>query len=281
MSLAGVTVADALDSAIVAITASGSGSPRLDAELLLAHALGVDRTALILDPDRQVAGAQARTFQDLVRRRATTGEPVAYLLGTKGFRHIDLLVDPRVLVPRPETESLVEAARSLPDGARVLDVGTGSGAVALALKHERPELIVTGSDVSEDALAVARANRERLGLDVEFARADLLEGLGEDWDAILSNPPYVAERDRASLPRDVLDHEPAGALFGGEDGLDVVRPLIAQAAATRAPLLALEVGAGQAAEVRRLVRDAGFHDVQARRDLAGIERVVVGRRRSS
>jgi len=184
-----------------------------------------------------------------------------------------------VLVPRPETESLVEAALPLPDGARVLDVGTGSGAVALALKHERPALQVTGSDVSEDALAVARANRDRLGLDVELVQADLLDGLGEAWDAILSNPPYIAESDRAGLPRDVRDHEPAGALFGGADGLDVVRELLRQAAATRAPLLALEVGAGQADIVRELVREAGFHDVGARRDLAGIERVVVGRRR--
>ena len=279
MTLAGVPVRDALDSAIVAITASGSESPRLDAELLLAHALGVERSALILDPGREVAGPQAREFQDLVRRRATTGEPVAYLLGTKGFRHIDLLVDPRVLVPRPETESLVEAALPLRDGARVLDVGTGSGAVALALKHERPALRVTGSDVSEEALEVARANRDRLGLDVDLVHADLLTGLGDDWDAVLSNPPYISEADRPGLPRDVRDHEPAGALFGGADGLDVVRELIAQVAATRAPLLALEIGAGQSDVVRELVRDAGFHDVGARRDLAGIERVVVGRRR--
>ena len=279
MALAGVTVRDALDSAVVAIAASGSPSPRLDAELLLAHALDVGRAELVLDAGREVAGAQARAFQELVRRRASTGEPVAYLLGSKGFRHIDLLVDPRVLVPRPETESLVEAALPLADGARVLDVGTGSGAVALALKHERPALRVTGSDVSEDALAVARANRDRLGLDVELVQADLLAGLGDDWDAILSNPPYIAEGDRAGLPRDVRDHEPGAALFGGPDGLDVVRDLIRQAAATRTPLLALEIGAGQSDAVRELVRGAGFHDVAARRDLAGIERVVVGRRR--
>jgi len=158
-------------------------------------------------------------------------------------------------------------------------VGTGSGAVALALKHERPGLSVTASDVSEEALAVARENRDRLGLDVELVHGDLLEGLGGAWDAILSNPPYVALRDRASLPRDVVAHEPAGALFGGEDGLDVVRRLIPQAAATSTRLLALEIGAGQSDDVRELVRAAGFHDVGARRDLGGIERVVVGRRR--
>lgn len=277
MALAGATVRDALDSAVVAITASGSDSPRLDAELLLAHALGVDRAALILDPGRELAGGSARRFQELVRRRSATGEPVAYLLRTKGFRHIDLFVDARVLVPRPETELLVEAALGLPPGARVLDVGTGSGAVALALKHERPDLRVTGSDVSEDALDVARANRERLGIEVALVRADLLDGLGAGWDAILSNPPYVATSERAALPRDVRDHEPDLALFAGEDGLDVIRRLVEQAAATHAKLLALEVGAGQAPAVARLTADAGFADTEILRDLAGIERVVSAR----
>lgn len=278
MALAGVTVRDALDSAAVAIAAAGSGSPRLDAELLLAHALGVDRARLILDPGRELEGAAARSFRELVRRRAQTGEPVAYLLGTKGFRHIELLVDRRVLVPRPETELLVEAALDLPHGARVLDVGTGSGAVALALKHERPDLRVSGSDVSEDALEVARANSQRLGLDVELLCADLLAGLGSGWDAVLANPPYVADDERAALPRDVRDHEPELALLAGADGLDVVRALVRQAATTHAALLALELGAGQAPVVARLVAGAGFADVEIRRDLARIERVVVARR---
>ena len=189
---------DALDSAVVAIGASGSESPRLDAELLLAHALGVSRSELFMEPQRLVSGSAIRAFQELVRRRSAGHEPVAYLLGTKGFRHIELRVDPRVLVPRPETELLVEVALDLPAGARVLDVGTGCGAVALALASERPDMRVTGSDMSEEALAVAAVNRERLGLDVELVRADLLDGLGEEWDAILANPPYVAERDAAT-----------------------------------------------------------------------------------
>lgn len=278
MAFTGVTVRDALDGAVTAIGASGSDTARLDAELLLAHALGADRTALVLDPARAVEGEAIRTFQDLVRRRSAGREPVAYLLGTKGFRHIDLAVDPRVLVPRPETEMLVEVGLELPAGARVVDVGTGSGAVALALKHERPDLAVVGSDVSADALAVARANRDRLGLDVELVEADLLDGLAGPLDAILSNPPYVAERDRASLPPDVARHEPPGALFAGADGLDVLRRLAPQAAATDAALVAVEVGAGQADAVAGLLHAAGFTDTQARRDLAGIERVVVARR---
>jgi release factor glutamine methyltransferase len=270
----GVPVRDALDSAVVAIAASGSPTARLDAELLLAAALGVSRSALWTS-DLMVSGPAVRTFRDLVQRRSAGREPVAYLLGTKGFRHIDLLVDARVLIPRPETELLVEVGLELPHGARVVDVGTGSGAVALALKQERPDLDVLATDVSGDALDVARANAARLGLDVAFARGDLLDAVEGDVDAVLSNPPYVAEG--ADLPPDVARHEPPGALFAGEDGLDVVRRLVPQAAG-RARLVALEVGAGQAGEVAALLRQAGMGAVEVRPDLAGIERVVVGHR---
>ena len=274
---AAVAVRDALDSAVVAIAAADSDTPRLDAELLLGHALGLDRAALIMAPEREVTGPAVRAFQDLVRRRSAGREPVAYLLGRRGFRGLELAVDARVLVPRPETELLVEAALGLPRGARVVDVGTGSGAVALALKDERADLDVRGTDLSEEALAVARANAARLGLDVALSRADLLEGSGP-VDAVLSNPPYVAEADRATLPPEVVRHEPALALFAGPDGLDVVRRLVVQAGASAAALLALEVGQGQAPAVAELVRAAGFGEVEALRDLAGIERVVVGRR---
>jgi release factor glutamine methyltransferase len=274
---AGVPVGDALDSAIVAISASGSETPRLDAELLLAHVLGVSRERLFLDRDLAVAGSQIRAFQDLVRRRAVDRAPVAYLLGTRGFRHLDLAVDPRVLVPRPETELLVEVGLELPRGARVLDVGTGSGAIALALADERPDLDITATDVDEDALAVARENARRLGLDVTFAAGDLLEPVDGAFDAVLSNPPYIPAGDRAALPPDVREHEPARALFAGSDGLGVYRRLVPQAAAA-APLVALEVGAGQADAVARLLRDAGLGCLEVRADLAGIDRVVVGRR---
>ncbi|UUY06168.1 peptide chain release factor N(5)-glutamine methyltransferase [Svornostia abyssi] len=273
----GVPVRDALDSAGVAIRASGSDTPRLDAEVLLAHVLGVRREALFLDPGREVAGPQIRDYQALVRRRAVERAPVAYLVGTRGFRHLELAVDPRALIPRPETELLVEAALGLPHGARVLDVGTGSGAIALALADERPDLAITATDVDEDALAVARENAARLGLDVTFAAGDLLDAVpGARFDAVLSNPPYIPDGDRAGLPADVRDHEPPGALFAGADGLDVYRRLIPQAAAA-APLVAVEVGAGQAAAVEALMRAAGLGSVEARPDLAGILRVVVGR----
>ena len=275
MSRGGVPVRDALDSAVVALRAAGVETPRLDAEVLLAHALGVDRARLVIEPDRPVEGPAVRTFQDAVRRRGVGREPVAYITGVRGFRRLDLHVDARVLIPRPETETLVEAALELPAGARVADVGTGSGAVALALKDERPDLDVTGTDASPDALAVARANAARLGLDVRFREADLLDGAGE-VDAVLSNPPYV--EDGTPLQPEIERHEPPVALYAGGDGLAVIRRLAAQAGASAARLLALEVGMGQADEVAVVLRDAGFATTETRRDLAGIERVVIGRR---
>lgn len=276
----GASVREALDSAVIAIAAAGSQTPRLDAEVLLAAAMGLDRTALFMDPGREVTGPAVRAFQDAVRRRSAGREPVAYITGTRGFRHIELAVDARVLVPRPETELLVEIGVELaPQGARVADVGTGSGAIALALAGERPDLRVVATDVSADALAVARANAARLGLGerVEFAEGDLLAAVGE-VDAVLSNPPYVAEGERASLAPEITRHEPPGALFAGADGLDVIRRLVPAAAAAGARLLAIELGQGQAPAVAQLMRAAGFGDVEVRRDLGGIERVVAGRR---
>ncbi len=276
----GASVREALDSAVIAIAAAGSDTPRLDAEVLLADALGVDRGALFTHPDREVKGPAVRAFQNAVRRRSAAREPVAYITGRRGFRHLDLAVDARVLVPRPETELLVEVGiERLPQGARVVDVGTGSGAVALALAHERPDLELLGTDTSADALDVARANAARLGLDgaVTFFQGDLLAGVGQ-VDAVLSNPPYVAEPERATLAPEITRHEPPGALFAGEDGLDVIRRLVPAAADAGARLLAIELGEGQAEAVMRLMREAGFEGVHARRDLAGIERVVVGSR---
>jgi release factor glutamine methyltransferase len=217
-------------------------------------------------------------FRDAIRRRTVERVPVAYLVGHKGFRHLDLQVDQRVLVPRPETEHLVEALLDLPPGARVHDVGTGSGAIALALKHERPDLMVSASDVSPDALAVARANAERLGLAVSFTQGDLLDGVDPHVDVVVANPPYVEDGERATMAPEVVRHEPGLALFGGADGLRTIRPLLTQAAATDARLVALEVGAGQAPKVRALVAAAGFPEVETVTDLAGHERVVLGRR---
>jgi release factor glutamine methyltransferase len=265
-----VTVREALDSALVALRAADVGSPKLDAEVLLAHALGVDRTALFLEPGGPVAGEAVRIFREAVRRRTVLREPVAYITGSKGFRHLELDVDPRVLIPRPETEHLVEAALTLPPGARVVDVGTGSGAVALALKSERPDLEVHATDISEDALHVAYANAQRLGLQITFHHGDLLARTTA-VDAVVSNPPYV--QDTARLAPEITRHEPAGALFAGPDGMDVVRRLVPAAQAAGARWLAMEVGDGQAPGASALA-PVGWRSA-THADLAGVDRVVV------
>jgi release factor glutamine methyltransferase len=273
---AAVSARDAVDGARTAIAAGGSPSPRLDAELLVAAALRVDRDRLYVDRDLAVAGPAVRALQSFVRRRAVDREPVAYILGRRGFRQLELEVDGSVLIPRPETELLVEVGLELPPGARVLDLATGSGAVALALASERPDLRVGGSDLSPAALAVARANAARLGLPVDFVPGDLLDGPPGPFDAVLANLPYVPTAELARLEPEVSRHEPRLALDGGPDGLDLIRRLVAQA--TSVPLLALELGAGQADAVERLLGDAGFAAVERRRDLAGLDRVLVARR---
>ena len=278
MAFAGVSARDALDSALIAIKASGVDSPQLDAELLVAHALGVDRAALRIDPDCELDPAGTKWLRDAVQRRAVRREPLAYIVGTKGFRHIDLSVDRRVLIPRPETEHLVEAALELPAGASVHEVGTGSGAVALALKQERPDLTVTASDISAEALEVARANASRLGLDVAMHAGSLLAGVSWPVDAVISNPPYVPARVKATLAPEITRHEPELALYGGDDGLDVVRALLAEAADTAASFVALEIGAGQDEQTADLMVSVGFGQTDVIEDLAGIGRVVVGRR---
>jgi release factor glutamine methyltransferase len=195
---AGTPARDALDGAVTAIAAAGCETPRLDAEVLLAHVLGVGRERLLSDRDLFVAGPAVRAFQDAVRRRSVEREPVAYIVGSRGFRRLELVVDRRALIPRPETELLVEVGLDLPAGARVLDLGTGSGAVALALKDERPDCHVSGSDVSESALELAELNAARLELSVQWLLADLLADVQLEFDAILANLPYVAESERAT-----------------------------------------------------------------------------------
>jgi release factor glutamine methyltransferase len=271
---AGSSIRDALSAATDALEAAGCDTPRLDAELLLAHAAGVDRAALNADSGAELNPSQARELSELVRRRVRR-EPVAQILGRAYFRELELQVDHRVLVPRPETELLVELAE---DGQRVLDVGTGSGAIALAIAQERSGVRVTGIDSSPDAIDVARANAERLGLDVELMIADLI--VGGPYDLIVSNPPYVRESEWASLAPEITLYEPQEALLGGPDGLDVIRRLVPEAAATlvRGGLLGVEIGQGHSRAVEGLFEKAGLRSIGTKRDLAGIPRVVTGRR---
>jgi release factor glutamine methyltransferase len=281
-TMTGASVREALQSAIDALTAIGVDEPRLDAELLLGEATGWSRAALVAEPGAEVSPAAARSFGAMVRRRLRR-EPVAYILGRKGFRRIELAMDGRVLIPRPETELLVEVALELQPG-RVLDVGTGSGAIALAVADELPGCKMTATDTSPGALGVARSNAERLGLAdrVRFLEGTLPEG--ESFDLILANLPYVAERDWAALQPEVTQWEPREALLAGPDGLDAYRLFVPECgrALSRNPgrtstTLAVEVGEGQAPAVAELMAEAGFGEIETRRDLAGIERVVVGR----
>jgi release factor glutamine methyltransferase len=275
-----VTVREALAGAVSEIAAAGCPTPRLDAELLLAHALGVERERLLCDASAIVVDGVLPAFRRSVRRRAGEREAVAYITGQRAFRNLTLGVDRRALIPRPETELLVEVALALPEHVRVLEVGTGSGAVALALKQERPDLRVTATDISERALALARENAARLALDVRFLRADLLDGLDHEFDAVLANLPYVAAGERRALAPEIVLHEPPEALFAGSDGLAAIGALLAQLAQrATTEFVALEVGAGQAHAVVATTRAAGFCDARCERDLAGVERVVVGRRR--
>ena len=273
------SIRDALGAAVDALAAVGVETPRLDAELLLAEATGWERVRLVADPEDAVPASAGRRFGELVRRRLRR-EPVAYILGRRGFRAIELQVDPRVLIPRPETELLVELALEL-HPRRVLDVGTGSGAIALAVADELPGCEVVATDTSPGALEVARANAERLGL---AGRVELVEGtLPADvtgFDLVVANLPYVAETDWGSLEPEVTRWEPGEALLAGPDGLDAIRALLADERLRSLPLgIALEIGAGQAPAVCGLLATAGFGAVETRDDLAGIPRVVWGRRR--
>jgi release factor glutamine methyltransferase len=260
--------------AVVDLESAGVDTPRLDAEVLLADVLGTDRAALHADPRQVLEPDAARRFDELVRRRVRR-EPVAYILGKAHFRELDLLVDHRVLVPRPETELLVELAD---DGQRVLDVGTGSGAIALAIAQERSGVTVTGIDSAPGAVEVARANAEALGLDVEFMIADLV--VGGPYDLVVSNPPYVRDSDWPGLAPEITLYEPEDALLGGPDGLDVIRRIVPAAAEVLRPggLLAMEVGQGQSRAVEALFERLELRLLETQRDLAGIPRVVRGRR---
>jgi release factor glutamine methyltransferase len=254
----------------------------LDAELLLAHALGIDRARVRSHPESPVDAAQAQAYTRALERRAA-GEPVAYIVGYREFWSLRIAVDPSVLVPRPETELLVERALALrgAEEARVADLGTGSGAIALALAHERPAWHIVATDSSAAALAVARANARTLGLErVEFVEGDWFAPLaGRTFDLIASNPPYVAADDPV-LADAPLRFEPRAALTpAGSDALSCLRSLVEAAPAHLAPggWLLLEHGAAQAADIAALLVARGFAHVRSHTDLAGRERVIEGR----
>jgi release factor glutamine methyltransferase len=267
----------------ISAAAQGPGAtPDLDAELLLVHILGTSRARLRSHPEEAASAAQSKRYTELLERRAT-GEPLAYVIGRRDFWSLRLTVTPAVLVPRPETELLVERALALrhEEFGRVVDLGTGSGAIALTLASERPGWQVAATDVSEEALAIARTNAESLDLKrVQFLHGSWFEPLvGRTFDLIVSNPPYVAEDDPA-MQDPALRHEPRGALTPGGDGMGSLRAIIAAAPdyLERDGWLLLEHGSDQAAEVTRELVARGLRHVRSHRDLAGHERMTEAQR---
>lgn len=280
------TVLDLLRWTTHHFAARGIDSARLDAECLLSHALGMERLRLYIEFDKPVNEAERAVFRDLVRRRAEARIPVSQLVGRKEFWSLPLRVTSAVLTPRPETETLVAGALDLlPDReacARVLDVGTGSGALALAIARERPGAVITATDISGEALKIAQENAEELGMAdrIRFLEGDLLEPVrGECFDLVVSNPPYLAESARPGLAPE-LAHEPERALFAGPDGMAVLRPLAAAVSEVLSPGagVAFEIDPDQAARVSASFETAGLGEISVRRDPSGRPRVVSARR---
>lgn len=266
----------------------GSDSPRLDTEILLAHVRGCKRIELYTRFDEIVSDEQRDRFRELVRRRAKS-EPVAYLVGHREFFGLEFTVTPDVLIPRPDTETLVvellEAARPH-EAPRIVDVGTGSGCIAVAAAVNCPQAQVTAIDLSEAALEAARGNAQRHGVAdrIRFLQGDLFAPLpaGEQFEFVVSNPPYVAEGELDELQSEVRLHEPRSALVAGSDGLDVIRPLVAQAPQWLVPggTLLFEISPEQSGPARELLEATGdYHDLRVIRDLSGRDRVVRGTRR--
>lgn len=274
-----ITLAEVLRRSTEYLESHGSPTARLDAELLLSHGLGLSRIELYTQFERPLDDDELVACRELVRRRGLR-EPVAYVIGHWGFRRLDLAVDARVLVPRPETELVVDRCLALLEGCeqpRVLDVGTGSGAIALALKDELPDAVVVGCDISEDALQVARSNAETLQLEVDLVRSDLLDEVPPGrFRLIVSNPPYVAESEIGTLQPEVADHEPRLATVAGRDGLELYRRLLPQAAGRLdgGGHLVLECGAGQSQPLLAELGSVGYVEAGVEADLAGIDRVV-------
>lgn len=266
------------------LQARGRGDARLDAETLLMHVLGRDRAYLYSHPELELSCRELSRYNEFLSRREQ-GEPVQYITGHQEFWGLDLLVSPAVLVPRPETEHAVEAALELLRGVespRIVDVGAGSGCIALALASELPQARIDAVDISPEALEIARSNAERLGLEsVHFSQSNLLEsfiGAASAFDLVISNPPYVGESEMDKLQVEVREYEPHSALFGGREGLDIYRRLVPQAKEVLklAGWLVIEIGYSQEKSIRELLSE--WRNVRIIADLQGIPRVVVAQK---
>lgn len=276
------TFLEVLQSMTAYFTKHGIENPRLNAEHLIAHVLKLSRLELYLEFETKLNEQELATLRELVKRRAQ-GEPLQHLLGTVEFCGHEFLTDKRAMVPRPETEELTElliAECGLRNARRIVDVGTGSGVIALSLAAKFPDSRVYAVDVSDDALSLAKENAARLGLveRVQFQKGDLLENFSERFDLIVANLPYISMQDRNLLAREVL-HDPEVALFGGERGDELVRRLIEQASLHLNPggLLALEIGINQTEGLGDFLHQKNYHDIQSKKDYSGINRFLLGR----
>ena len=279
-----MTIKQAILQAVQAFEEAGVPDPRIDAELILSHLTGLGRMSMLMQGGANLTSEQEQRFSSLLLSR-TQRKPLQYLLGTQAFYGLEFQVDDRVLIPRQETETLCEWGiahlRKLKQ-PRALDLCTGSGAIAVTLKHECPHAEVTAADLSTGALEVAEANANRNGVEIRFVQGDLWQPLeGRVFELILSNPPYIPTEECSTLQYEVMQ-EPRMALDGGADGLDFYRRIAQGAAVHLAPdgLIAVEVGIGEAKDVAALFAAAGLQDVQIINDLYGIERIVSARRRS-
>lgn len=277
-----MTLKQAFDTALRQLEAASVPSPRLSAELLLMFSLNCDRAYLFTYPERELTADELSRYEEAIARRCT-GEPAQYITGHQEFYGRDFLVTPAVLIPRPETEHLIEAVLELMPSdvhGRVLDIGTGSGCIAITLARELPRMKVTAVDISPPALEIARANAARLEAQIEFRESDLLSAIepGRQFDIIVSNPPYVGECEADKVQRQVKDFEPHCAVFGGERGLDIIRRLVPQAREHLKPggWLLMEIGYSIADSVHDLLHD--WHDFRVLPDLQGIPRVVIARK---
>ncbi len=277
------TVQRVLDFSIGYLQEHGSDSPRLDAEILLAHSCGWQRIQLYTNYSQPLTQDQRGRMRDFIQRRAKA-EPVAYLVGYREFFALDFAVNSSVLIPRPDTETLVreaiEVAKSL-ESPSVLDIGTGSGCISISVAVNCPNANLTAVDISTDALGVATANAEKHNVTdrLRLLKSDVFENVpAERFELIVSNPPYIREDELATLMPDVREHEPVGALVGGGDGLDIVRRIVAEAPAFLATdgHLMIEVDGRQAEPVAQLLRESGYREVGIEKDLSGIQRVVKG-----
>ena len=280
MAVAGIPLKQLIRESVFKLQEAGIADAKTDTFLLLEAAADITKAEYLLDPDKQLTASEYELFDGFLKRRMQH-EPCQYIIGHTEFYGLSFLVNEHVLIPRQDTELLVEEAlKTTAEDSRVLDLCTGSGAVAVAIKHSRPDAAVTALDISKDALETAKKNAEQNGCEIEFLGSDLFEELGAErkFDVIVSNPPYISETEYETLMPEVKDHEPSLALLAGEEGLDIYRRLITEAPRylVKGGALLVEIGCSQAEAVSRLFKENGFKEIKVTKDLADLDRVVRG-----